>query len=193
MGRLIFSTAAIILAGVIFFIFTQPTYDKVGQLKAQIAEYDQALEKAAQLATLRDTLLSRFNSFKPEDIDRLQKMLPDHVDNVRLILDMDELARSLGLSIQNVNISSSGDAKGEAIGAIGPDSRKFDSLKFSFSVNATYEKFLTFLQDLQSSLRLIDITSLTIAPAGNTLVAGAGATPQPLYNFTIEFKTYWLK
>ena len=54
---------------------------------------------------LKQSLLSRFNAFKTEDLDRLRKLLPDHVDNVRLILDLDNLAARHGMALQNVVIS----------------------------------------------------------------------------------------
>ena len=82
MTKLIIASIGLIFAGSIFFAYTKPSYANVGLLKAQIAQYDEALQKAAQLDQLKQDLLSKYNSFNPEDIDRLQLLLPDHADNI---------------------------------------------------------------------------------------------------------------
>src|ERR1051326_1864765 len=106
MLRSTISIVGVLLAGGIFFLYTQPAYDKSGQLQAQISQYDQALQKAAELQQLKQTLLARYNAFDPADIDRLQKLLPDHVDNIRLILDMDAMAAARQMALSNVNVST---------------------------------------------------------------------------------------
>src|SRR3989338_10618623 len=104
MMKTIFSVAGLAIAGAAFILFTQPNYDTAKALEAQIAEYNQALDKAAELQQLKQSLLSRYNAFNPADLDRLHKLLPDHVDNVRLVLDLDNLAARNGMALQNVLI-----------------------------------------------------------------------------------------
>src|SRR6185295_10369283 len=78
MIRTLISGICLLAAGGIFFAYTKPNYDASGTTKAQIAQYDAALSKASELQKLKQTLLARYNSFNPSDIDRLHKMLPDH-------------------------------------------------------------------------------------------------------------------
>jgi len=207
--KLIITIVAVVLSGGMFFWYTKPTYDSALVLRASIAQNDAALDKAAELQKLRQTLLSRFNTFDPADLDRLQKLLPDHVDNVRLILDLDNLAENGGLALQNVDVSSAQKqtAKNQtALGAIGASNQKYDSLTLTFSTIASYPAFVAFLTDLESSLRIVDLVSLTIAPSGgSTAVASAtNAFPtgarnptatrtEPLYTFNMTLRTYWLK
>lgn len=210
--RLIIAIVGVVLAGSIFFLYTKPTYDSSQEIRANIAQNDAALDKAAELQKLRQTLLSRFNTFDPTDLDRLQKLLPDHVDNVRLILDLDKLAERGGLALQNVDVSSAQKqtAKSQtALGAIGASNQKYDSLTLTFSTIATYTDFVRFLSSLESSLRIVDLVSLTIAPAtgGAAVVTSAtNAFPttnarnvvpvrqtEPLYTYNITLRTYWLK
>ncbi len=192
MLRSTISLTAIVIAGAIFFLYTQPAYDKTKAIHAQIASYDQALEKAAELQTLKQQLLDRYNSFPPADIARLQKLLPDHVDNIRLILDMDDIAMRDGMTLSNVDISgnnSTSDTK-TVIGALGASAQKYDTLAISFTTNGTYTQFKKFLTDLQSSLRIVDMTSLKIGPGGG---GGAIKSSEPIFAFGINLKTYWLK
>src|SRR4051812_10680051 len=144
MLRTTISLTSIIIAGAIFFAYTQPTYDQSKTIQLQITSYDQALQKAAELQTLKAQLLARYNAFNPTDIDRLQKLLPDHVDNIRLILDMDNIAAHDGMTLSNVDIGGNDSAAAgtsnapTVIGSLGASAQKYESLSIAFSTSGTY-------------------------------------------------------
>ncbi len=189
MMRTIISFLCILAAGGIFFMYTKPTYDKVQVTNGEIAQYNEALEKAAELQQVKQSLLSRYNTFDPSDIERLQKLLPDHVDNVRLILDIDSLAAKHGMAIQNVAVSSAQSVQGgreTAISSVGASKQKYDSLTLKFSTQGTYQSFRQFLGDLEASLRIVDLVSLSITRASE--IAGSDS-----YAYDITLRTYWLK
>jgi len=198
MGKTIFALLGLTLAGGIFFMYTKPTYAgptiggsaSIGELQAQITQYEEALEKAAQLQQLKQKLLARYNSFNPDDINRLQTMIPDHVDNIGLILELDNLASHYGMALENVDVSSDATAQGQgaAAGSIGGGNQKYDSLTLSFGTFGTYESFLSFLLDLESSLRLVDLVSLTVEQNADPAQKG-----ERTYHYDIKLKTYWLK
>lgn len=196
MLRSTISVVGIVLAGAIFFLYTQPEFDSTKLIQAKINQYNQALEKAQELQKLKQQLIARYNSFNPNDIDRLHKLLPDHVDNVRLILDMDNMATRRGMGLKNVDVS--GTSKTDAaprsvIGTLGDSSKKYESLNVGFSTTGTYDDFKLFLGDLESSLRIVDLQTLSLAPAGARTV-GVSANPgEQVFNFNINLKTYWLK
>lgn len=194
--RLILAIIGILLAGAMFFFYTKPAYDTVQASSAQIAQYEEARNKANELQKLKQGLLSKYNAFDPVLLDRLHKLLPDHVDNVRLILDLDNLAGQHGLSLQNVDVSSSEvqtTKKQTAIGAIGASNQKYDSLTLTFSTRATYTNFVQFLGDLESSLRIVDLVSLSISPESSGGTAAGARAVEPLYTYKITLRTYWLK
>jgi Tfp pilus assembly protein PilO len=182
----------VFLAGAvaIFFFYTSPAYDAMQALTAQNAQYNAALDKATQLQQIKQTLLSRYQSFDPNALTRLTTMLPDQVDNIRLILDLDNLAGVYGMSLQNVDISSPDSQNGSVVSSIADASQPYDSLTIDFSTRGTYQQFTQFLTALESSLRLVDLVSLSIAPAGTTQPGSAG---QPLYVYTMTVQTYWLR
>lgn len=192
MGKTIFALVAFILAGAILFMYTKPTYATIGDTQAQIAQYQQALDKAAQLQALKKKLLDRFNSFNPADISRLQTMLPDHVDNIGLILDLDSLASHYGLALENVDIAAPNATTGTggAVGAVDVGNKKYDSLSLRFSTYGTYDNFRAFLTDLEHSLRVVDLASLTIERG---TAPGASVRGGPAYRYTMTINTYWLK
>ncbi|MBI5645221.1 type 4a pilus biogenesis protein PilO [Candidatus Kaiserbacteria bacterium] len=189
MGRTIIAVVGFVLAGAIFFLYTKPTYDGVQGTRNQIAQYDAALQKAAELQQLKQSLLARYNAFDPAQVDRLQKLLPDHVDNVRLILDLDNIAGRHGMAIQNVVVSTPqrSDGRETAVGTISASKQKYDSLTMKFTTQGTYQSFQEFLNDLETSLRIVDLASLKVARSDATRAG------EPLYSFDITLRTYWLK
>lgn len=185
--RTLFSFVAFGLSVGIFFMYTQPTYDGFQSVQATIAQYDQALSRATELQKLRETLFSRYNSFNKSDVDRLHKLLPDHVDNVRLVLDFDSMATRHQMAIQNVAINSkSADSdKAPTIGGA-PSTQKYESINLRFSTDGTYSDFVSFLDELERSLRIVDVVALNIAQ-GQVLVG------EPTYHYDVTIRTYWLR
>ncbi len=206
--RSIISIIVIVLAGIIFFAYTKPTYDSIQAVQAQNAQYNTALNKATQLQALKQTLLSKYNSFDPNNLARLQTMLPDQVNNIGLILDLDTLANQYGLSLENVNIGSSAGAGSSGQGssdnstAIGAAGAPYESLDVTFTVHATYAQFLQYITSLETSLRIVDLVGLSVggggaaAPSMSSLGISSTTPTQSdttVYTFTITLRTYWLK
>lgn len=188
MVRIIIAITAFVIAGAVFFWYTKPAYDSTKILQEEIAQFDQALERANELQALRQQLLSRFNAFNPADVERLSKLLPDHVDNVRLILDLDNLAARFGLAIQNVVVGEGGGrSSGEAAATIiAQGDRQYDSLTLSFTTYGSYETFIQLIESLEQSLRIVDLIALSVA-------AAPGPQGQQTYRFDVTIRTYWLR
>ncbi len=177
----IVSIVLIALAIALFAMFTNPRYASVRELSTEQSRFDDALDRSKELVALRDALLSKYNSIKTEDLNRIDTMLPDSIDTVRLIIDINTLASRYGMSIGNISIGSPDEAQGN--GALGPSSDDYGRLSLSFTVLSTYDRFRAFLADLERSLRLVDITSLSFG------------TPEQngLTSYDVTFTTYWLK
>ncbi len=170
----------LLIAGGIFFWYVNPTYMGLKSVLAQEAQYDAALSRSRELQDVRDQLLSRYNTFSQTDLNRLQKLVPDHVDNVRLILDFDSMATRYGMRVRNVAIESEKDRATR--GQIGPGEKAYESVILSFNVSGSYDTFRQYLADLERSLRLVDVVGLSFT-----------ANETGIYDFTVHIKTYWLK
>jgi len=178
-----------------FVLYVRPTYDTVQQNRAAVARFDEALAKTREIQELKSSLLSRYNLFAGANLDRLQKMLPDHVDNVRLVLDMDGIASRYGLRLQNVSVQNSStsgdDASGTVLNGGVLQSRPYQSLTLQFEVVSTYDEFVLLLRDLESSLRIVDLVSLSIRPRSVVRASGTGGG-ESVYAFGVSLRTYWL-
>lgn len=170
----------LIIAAAIFFWYINPAYVQLQATLAEASQLDSALTRSRELQGVRDQLLSRYNTFSPGDLNRLQKLIPDHVDNVRLILDLDSMATRYGMRVKDVTIE--GDKSRATRGEIGSGDAPYESLILSFTVSGSYDVFRQYLADLEKSLRLVDVVGLSFK-----------ANDNGVYDFTINVKTYWLK
>lgn len=73
--------------------------------------------------------------------------------------------------------------------------KKYATTKISFTFGSSYETFQLFLNDLEKSLGLFDITSLSFTPDDKASVGGVskGANSSPTYQYTMTLVTYSLK
>jgi Tfp pilus assembly protein PilO len=183
--RLLVPIILIIAAIGLFVAYTNPTYQASKALATKAAAYDDALTKSQQLRTERDKLLSKRNTFSPDDVQKVEEILPDNVDNIRLIIDINNIASRHGLALTNVQIGSVGSgavASAAAALSAGAGAGPVGSVDVGFSVSTSYETMLAFVQDIEHSLRLIDIEKLDFSAPSE----GGNST----YSFGI--RTYWL-
>lgn len=177
--RLVIPILFVIAAIGLFFGYINPTYESVKILSADEGRYDEALDKSRELQHARDQLLGKYNAFSSEDITRLKKLLPDNVDNVRLILDLDAMASRYNMRIRDVAVSP---GAAQVQGELGPSENLYSEFLLTFAVTATYENFLFFIQDLETSLRLVEITNVSF----NESLADE-------YEFQVSIRTHWLE
>jgi hypothetical protein len=167
MMRYIFSLVALFIAGAIFFWYTKPTYDSIQAIKDESAQYDAALQKASELQQLKQQLLQRYNSFLRRTSTVCRNLLPDHVDNVALILDLDNLAAKYQMPIENVDVSTPASTVGEdnnGQATIGASGQKYDSVTITLQRRARTRISRRFLNDLEQSLARRRSRSLTLTP-----------------------------
>src|SRR3989344_6431630 len=101
------SLIPIILIGAAVAIFFGPTRSALRAtepLSATRADLEQALESARKIQSARESLQAQYNSFKSSDLANLQKLLPSHVDNVRLVIDINGMASTYGMIFRNIEV-----------------------------------------------------------------------------------------
>ncbi|MEK7071419.1 MAG: hypothetical protein AAB943_00600 [Patescibacteria group bacterium] len=187
---------AIAIAG--FFVFTNPLYKDLVQLKEQAASYNEALDNSKRLENERDKLTKKYNTVDPENLAKLEKLLPDSVDNIRLILEIEKVALPFGMSLKDVQYDmvkkdskTEGNNAGQSDTTSQPENnRDYGMWELSFSTSGTYNNFVNFIKDLERNLRIVDISSVQFSSN-----VGTGLNPgfAEVYKYAVKIKTYWLK
>ncbi|MEK7128011.1 MAG: hypothetical protein AAB933_00400 [Patescibacteria group bacterium] len=197
----------VILIGVsvaVFFVFTNPLYNDIGLKKAEVDSYDEALANSKMLENERDKLTAKYNSFNPENLAKLSKLLPESVDNIRLILEIEQIALPYGMALKDVKYSNvvapAGNGKGAVSaspaagtstgGAVQASNKDYGVWDLSFSTTGSYGNFLNFTRDLENNLRLVDVSSIQFSSSGG---GSFSSSPPDSYKYDFKIKTYWLK
>lgn len=178
MPYIIITIALLVAAGGVFFGFTDEHYAAIQGLEDEKTELSRAAEKMNELNEVRDELLGRRALFSSEDIERLEKALPDNVDNIRLINDLDGIASQYNMSVRGASVSFATDASGDII----VDEKSYGVVTVEFSVSGPYQTFLNFLDKLEHSLRIVDVTKVSFS-----------SSEEDFYEYSISLQTYWLR
>ncbi len=179
-GRILPLLALVIAIGA-FFVYVNPLMSgPIAEAKAAIARDDAALAVAQQYTAQENQLAAARNAIDPAELTKLNELLPDSADNVRLILDLDRIAGDSGLQVSGINVVT-GTASGSSGGASIPASSPVSSIDLSLSAVGDYTAFQTFLSSVERSLRLLDVRSISIQ-----------GSDTGIYTYQVTLRLYWL-
>ena len=165
-----------------YYLYLSPMYADIGVLQAKKAEYTGALAKAKELGVKRDKILAEYNAIPPESILRLKRIIPDNVNNVEIVTNINAIASQYGMSVRGVKIDQQ-QSQDRGDGTAKTVQSPFKTLTIGFTVSGSYDQFLKFLKDLESNARLFDVSNLAIK---NNSKGKTG------FDFTVEVKAYSL-
>jgi hypothetical protein len=182
----------LIAAGIGYGYIYQTYTGPITAAQQQIASYDSALAAADTFNQKEADLTTQRNAISSADLNRLTTYMPDGVDNIQLIVDLDALAARSGValsgfSIQNnaVPAAGSADASSTPSGGSSPSPQSTsltNSLDLVVTATGTYNAFQSFLTTAEQSSRPLDITSLTLKDSSTGV-----------YTYAITFRIYWLQ
>lgn len=166
----------------LFFFQVSPQYAVVKELRVESKQYDEALRIAQELKQLQSELAQKLSSFSVTDLDKLEKFLPERLDSVRIIFDIDGIASKHNIRINDPKVSESPASRG----VVNTVKQTYSTVNVSFNFNSTYPEAVIFLKDVERSLRLFDSVAVSIKPAEKKSVGGP-------YSFAVVLNTYWIK
>ncbi len=195
--RFITPIILILIAVSVFFVFANPLYGEISALRERAVAFNDALGNSKMLENERDKLTAKYNAIDPENVKKLEKMLPENVDNIRLILEIEQIAAPYGMTLKDVKYNTDEEEASSQSGAIVPggarDSNKdYGTFDLEFSTTGRYGDFINFSRDLESNLRLVDIVSLSFA-SNMPAVSSSKPVPADTYKYDFKIRTYWLK
>ncbi len=174
----------------VFVVVIRPEYATLQATREAVSIANTNLQTASNLAKSRDELIATYNSISKTDLDNLKTLLPDNVDNIRLIIQINSLATKNGLSLlRNVDYQTDQDAAA-ATALQNPNAAKvpYGEFAISFQTTGQYKNFLAFISDLEQNLRLVDVTKVDFIPTDTSAQSAAVSM-----TYKVTLKTYWLK
>lgn len=212
--RNLFPIIFIIISIVLFFTVVNPMYSKAKKVKSDVSVYNTALTNATKLQKTRDDLVKNYHNVTDSDKIKLDHFLPNTVDNIQLILQIQNIATAHGLVLKNIKFDSASDSgkttenQNQAMPANNvtanaatnaANNLPYGTFDISFSVDARYEDFISFLKDLETNIRLVNVKNISFnvpAPTDkNTTRSSGGEAPldPSIFTYTLKVQTFWLK
>ncbi len=164
----------------LFYTFVSPQYKEVKSLGVEASEYSSVLDSVANIESIMTDLYGKYQQFPPEEIDRLEKALPNNADVVHLALDLDSMANKYGLSVSSVSVDPVGSTGTSFIE--GGEKPPYSKVLVTFNFTSNYQSFQSFLKELEQSLRVTDIRAVSFQ-VGET----------SLYEHAMTVETYWIE
>ncbi len=199
----------LLLSGALAYFYTRPLFfEKIEALQMREVEYQEAFTQLNKLQEERIRLETSLASFSDDDLEYLATLLPDEIDEFRFLADINTIAARHSMIMQDLDFERIGvaeEASQSEITEAGSASQAESELtaeeialindpvkrlRVSFSVSGPYRFFNGFLRDLERSLALVDIQSISVqtdASAENSeLELSTGS-----YGYSIVFDRYW--
>jgi len=188
MSRYLTPMLVIAISMGVYFLYIDETYKGIEQKLAHEQVIVQFIEDANDAKNLLDKVVAAHRSFPPDADERLGVLLPETVDPVRLIIDLDTVAIRHGLTVRSPTVM---------LGRADPE--KPGSLiqhELSFSLVSTYSTFRRFLRDVESSLAVRDFTSVAFAsqtPSGDAETKTETNPEFQVLKYDVRINTYSLR
>lgn len=168
------------LAVMTIFIFfaIKPTVETILILQKKLADSETVLEKVQQKANNLSLGKKNYENLDPDIKLKIQQAIPDNIQLRSLIQTLEQTAKAHQASISALQIqplvipSQTNNPSGN-----------LSEISFTLNVEGSYEDFVSLLQDLKSSARLISVESLSLTK----LSEGGGLI------MSLSGKTYYIK
>jgi hypothetical protein len=172
----------LIMAASIIYAFAYPTWGGVSALLNEKQKYNDSLIMVEEIENKKNQMLAEFNNISAADRKEIETILPNSMNFVRLISQIDAVAANYGISIDKITSKEIGSAAGDSIEESQIAQKKYQSGVIGFSFSAPYDKFELFIDDLEKSLRILDMKSFKLS---------VGEKGQ--YSYDVEFGVHWFK
>jgi hypothetical protein len=187
----------LVISAIVFFELVQPEYTTFMTLKGKATGAQQFLANEQKLVADAQSLLSSYQS-QSASAQAVNLAMPIGQNNATAIAQLYGLATNSGLLIQSVGVSlqaspqnTASTASSSGMSAASLVTPK-GSVTFQIVASGSYESLKTFLQGLESNVRIFDVTGLSIKPITSVTTGGVSqAAVQDFYNYTITAVAYY--
>jgi Tfp pilus assembly protein PilO len=158
------SSSSVVSLGIIivcfgmYYLYLSPTIGEVKGLATKNEEYQKIIDTTKELALKRDEISKQYNNIPESDIEKLNKIIPAEFDSVLFANDINNIAQKHGIQVKGLRSSDS--SQNSATSDAPPLPYKI--YKVEMTLKGPYTNFIDFLENIESSLQLVDVTELGV-------------------------------
>lgn len=174
MFKSLIPTLSITIAIVLFIFVSQPQFATISTLNQEISAYKDTTKRYQEFNAELSALMSTKNNIRISDRERIDTMIPTSIDNTRLLVDIEAMAKRNSLLFGNITIETGAnnfDIKKSNENVSDTQASNHSTLvtnDISFEVIGTYEQFKSFLSEIESSLTLMEVIKISLKAQNGT-------------------------
>jgi hypothetical protein len=179
MGRSLVTILLIIGAAVLVMLYLRPQWDQFQVLRTAIIALEETSAELDDLTAKRDTLISAAGAIPRSQFDRIGRSFPEGPGAPDLVVLLETLAQKNGVLLRNVDAAVRGipqrprsnqPVSGGVAARVDSAGSGIKEIPLTMSVTGTYDSFKSFLQDLERSIRIIDVVSISFSGGDTELI-----------------------
>ena len=164
--RLMSALLAIVLligAFVVFFDMVEPAYGNLQSVNGEIVGEQQFLTSESSTINQVQQIFSSYQQNTAEQAS-LNGSLPVGPDTAGAIAQLYGIAQISGISLQGVTISDSAPITNMDTAQTGIVIRPTGTIAFQLTGSGSYENLTSFLSEIETNIRIFDVTQLNVQP-----------------------------
>lgn len=156
----------VIAAIALFFFYVEPEYRDVQEMLTEKEAFDLSRAQADDLANIRDGLEAQYQAFSDREREEVNTFITPQPDQPRLFATLDEIASQNAVLLTDVSLVTGSQSRSRARAQ---DERAggIQTVPVSFGADGRYGNFLSFIEGVENSLQLMDITRIAITPSSD--------------------------
>jgi len=159
----------IVGAFVVFFEFIRPAYDDAQQVRSEVISREQFVTDQQEAIQQVQQLIASYQSQATVQ-DSVTKALPNAPDFAGALYQLNGIASGSGVGLQSLTVSAPTLSTSKPTPGVSSDPtalvRPIGALTFQVKYAGRYEDVKTFLQNIENNVRLFDVQSINVQPAG---------------------------
>jgi Tfp pilus assembly protein PilO len=163
----------------LFLFIIQPSIAQNKVTASNLEELQSSRDKIDIILGAYDTLEQKFKTITPEQTAVLDKALPSNINNVRLILELERIARDSEMTFKDVKVTLEDKTQEER-----KENRTTRPVTVELTVVGTYEQYLNYLASLEKSLRILSLKKVDFNIPKNQSTSDQ-------HEFSLQLETYW--
>ncbi len=186
--------ALFIGAAIVFFTMTWPMFDQVLKDNKNLALAKAEYQKQAEAVRLAKSIVDQYKNLT--DVNQMISLtMPRSEELYNAIVQLNKISEDSGLSIQSIalqKISSATTASSKTSSASSQSLLKSpQQVALTLSLNGTYESFKTWLEAVETNIRLMDITNISFSGVKTTPTERGSGAGFNFFNFSVALNLYY--
>jgi len=161
---------SLLIAAILLLIFgTRSLYQEGQSIEVVVPARQQELLEKQILKRRLDDLRATLGQIT-EEAKRIEEIIPEEPNIPEMIVSFEEIALRNGMILRNIEFGESvsqSDLQFFNGGGSAAPSVEYVMIQIKFGLSGSYEALEGLLRDMERNLRLIDVSSVSITPAGD--------------------------